>query len=683
MADKQKIAILGGGPGGLTTAYWITQTPNWQEKYEVTVYQLGWRLGGKLWNGRNQTVADRDEEHGYHILFGFYDNVFEMMTKVYEAYGRDQDLPISDFYARDPRDEARHPHRYAMHRNSTMFMATEFDNGFKTLRFNFPENQLNPGVGEEVSVLALLENITGWILKFTMDAQRLGVIPYDADNDNDDEIDRLLEQDSNAVFERTLRGMVRVGYGLLHRLRLSDDDTYFRRKITDTVVQIIRIYLRRFWREVQDKIDTDWDAYFHWILLDLMGTTIIGLIEDDVLDQGFDSLNDQNFHEWLTKHAADADGNLVTIRSVVVEYAHTLLFSFANGDTTSPINMPDKPVRGTPNIETGTLLRFALRLALNYKGAVTWTFQADAGDAVVVPVYEVLRREGVQFKFFHNVRGLHLNDAKTAIDSITVERQVDLNAAEYEPLITVNDLPTWPSKPLYAQINPTQAAELQARDIDLESFWTDWQGTDVTLKAGEDFDQVVLGIPVSALPSIAGELIDANSDWKKMVNNIASVRSFAFQTWLNESLEELGWNEGPVLSNSGVDPVNLRANSNQILRDESWKPELNVQTRTYYGGLMPDDPNQPQPPAPGYHATQNEIIHDLAIKFLNDGSEIYWPKAVENGEFRWSLLVDEHNPTATGPARFDSQFWRANINPTNRYIQALQGTGVYRLTSGD
>ena len=44
--QRRKIAILGGGVGSLTTAYYLTSKPGWQDEYEVTVYQMGWRLGG-------------------------------------------------------------------------------------------------------------------------------------------------------------------------------------------------------------------------------------------------------------------------------------------------------------------------------------------------------------------------------------------------------------------------------------------------------------------------------------------------------------------------------------------------------------------------------------------------------------------------------------------------------------
>ncbi len=66
---KQKVAILGGGVGSMTTAFHLTSVPDWQDKYDITLYQMGWRLGGKGASGRGPN--GRIEEHGLHIWLGF------------------------------------------------------------------------------------------------------------------------------------------------------------------------------------------------------------------------------------------------------------------------------------------------------------------------------------------------------------------------------------------------------------------------------------------------------------------------------------------------------------------------------------------------------------------------------------------------------------------------------------
>src|SRR5262249_43921951 len=80
---RQKIAVLGGGIGALAAVWNITNEPGWHEKYAITVYQVGWRLGGKCASGRNREIAARIEEHGLHIFLGFYENAFRLVRQCY------------------------------------------------------------------------------------------------------------------------------------------------------------------------------------------------------------------------------------------------------------------------------------------------------------------------------------------------------------------------------------------------------------------------------------------------------------------------------------------------------------------------------------------------------------------------------------------------------------------------
>jgi len=58
------------------------------------------------------------------------------------------------------------------------------------------------------------------------------------------------------------------------------------------------------------------------------------------------------------------------------------------------------------------------------------------------------------------------------------------------------------------------------------------------------------------------------------------------------------------------------------------------------------------------------------------------------GEFRWDLLADAEAPDGKGrgPAdagRFDSQYWRANVNPSDRYVLSLPGSIRHRISPLD
>ena len=98
-----KVAILGGGVGGITTAFALTSTPELRDEYDVTVYQRGWRIGGKGASGRNADAGQRIEEHGLHIWFGFYDNAFRLMRECYEELARPKGHPLATL------EDAFHP----------------------------------------------------------------------------------------------------------------------------------------------------------------------------------------------------------------------------------------------------------------------------------------------------------------------------------------------------------------------------------------------------------------------------------------------------------------------------------------------------------------------------------------------------------------------------------------------
>src|SRR5262245_51059912 len=80
-ATRTKVAVLGGGMAALAAAWELAKT----ERYEITVYTRGWRIGGKGASGRNMDEHERSEEHGLHVWFGCYDTAFRILRECYEA----------------------------------------------------------------------------------------------------------------------------------------------------------------------------------------------------------------------------------------------------------------------------------------------------------------------------------------------------------------------------------------------------------------------------------------------------------------------------------------------------------------------------------------------------------------------------------------------------------------------
>jgi hypothetical protein len=76
-------------------------------------------------------------------------------------------------------------------------------------------------------------------------------------------------------------------------------------------------------------------------------------------------------------------------------------------------------------------------------------------------------------------------------------------------------------------------------------------------------------------------------------------------------------------------------------------------------------------------------VKENALRFLRDDMVPLWPGGVRRypTDFRWELLVGAPDD-ADGEERFDSQFWRANVDPSERYVLSLPGTTRYRLDPG-
>ena len=240
----------------------------------------------------------------------------------------------------------------------------------------------------------------------------------------------------------------------------------------------------------------------YFSIIDTVAAVIIGMLEDNLLHTGMHTINHFDLRQWLKKHGASE----TTLHSGFVLGHYDEAMSYINGD----INKPD--------MEAGTALQLFLPLYFCCEETTSWDHQAGLGDAIFAPIYEVLKERGVHFKFFHKIEELILNNNSKLVEEIRLTKQVRLLTEEYNPLIDVKGLPSWPNEPKYEEIEHQQAYLLEKRDIDLESFWSNWSRVyeesfghslpEVFLKRGKDFDIIVYGIPVGSLPFLCAELLE-------------------------------------------------------------------------------------------------------------------------------------------------------------------------------
>lgn len=637
---KQRIAVLGGGAASLSSVFHLTSQPDWKTKYDITVYQLGWRLGGKGATGRDPTKGQRIEEHGLHLWFGFYDTSFRMMRAVYDELRRPASVPISTF------DQAFLPHNF-------FTMQQRFNGQWHTWNLPLPTNPSKPGEGSDypppwdyaIEVLELLWEI--WEA-------------YVGDLD-----DSLLEKALRLPFtiaRVTAVKAIAVALDQVHKILKVQGNALLAQHVA---VPLLKGALAVMRRVLGDDVKTKLEAYRTWITIDAIGTLLVGVLADDLLRRGPDAINDENFNDWVKRHG----GSPELMESCLIQSAYDSSFALFHWST-------------NPDMEAGTVLRGAARMFLMYKGSVTWRFAAGTGDTVFAPLYEVLKARGVKFEFFHEVTDLVCPPSgPNEVTEIHFNRQAHLNGPSYEPLVNVKGLPCWPNRPLYGQL--VEGPQLQADGVDLESYYSGWVGTPRVLKKGVDYDLVICGLSLDPLHFVAKKLTARSTAWQLMLGKLQTNRTQAFQLWVNQDLTQLGWKYGPSLLSTFGEPLDTWADLSITLPYEQWPAGHDPKIVGYFCGAMTDsDWSYPPRTDLGYPARQEALAKDIALSFINDKLRYLWPSAFNAaGDFDWNVLVDPSG--RVGPSRFDSQWWRANYEPSERYVLSVTGSSKFRLKCDD
>ena len=75
----------------------------------------------------------------------------------------------------------------------------------------------------------------------------------------------------------------------------------------------------------------------------------------------------------------------------------------------------------------------------------------------------------------------------------------------------------------------------------------------------------------------------------------------------------------------------------------------------------------------------NREIRRIAMNQIETNFNYRWPNAYNNGEFNWTILTDPEN--LVGMARFDAQYYKCNLDPSDRYVLGLTNTSQYRIAT--
>lgn len=645
-SSPQKIAVLGGGVGAMSTVYNLTNEPNWKEKYDITVYQMGWRLGGKGASGRGKN--GRIEEHGLHVWLGFYNNAFTMIQNIYDEMGRPAGAPLATW------QDAFKEHSYIV-------LAQQFQDEWLPWVLDFPTNSSVPGEGGTLPTLwDYLEMTLGWIEEI-LGSELLK--NHQEKHSNTPEHRSVLKWIANHV-RKVLNAEEKVGETMAqevitliskHIKKIGSDPEKHAAADHHLIIHLLEALIDWLRREVMELIDSNVELLRLFILLDFAIVGVIGLLKDGVLfhPDELNSLDGEDLRAWFKRHGAAEE----TIWSPIMRGWYDLVFAYRDGNMEDPLSA------------TGTTIYAMFRTFFTYKGAIFWKMQAGMGDTIFAPAYTVLKKRGVKFKYFHKVTELGLSEDRKSVDRIDIGIQATIKGAdegkEYDPYVVVNDLDCWPSEPNYDQL--VQGEALKEGGVNLESFYTTWKDPEnISLKRGEDFDVCVFGISLGSVPYLCGELIEESDRWSAMVKNVLTVRTMAFQAWMNRDLEGLGWDKPSPIMDAFVDPLNTWADMSQLIVREDMGPDC--KNIAYFCGPMVGGI-----PAPIHHDLPELMLKEVegySDDLLQALVDSFWPKTADaKGGFDRDVLIET--------------FYRANIDPSERYVLSVPGSTTYRMEPGE
>jgi uncharacterized protein with NAD-binding domain and iron-sulfur cluster len=312
---------------------------------------------------------------------------------------------------------------------------------------------------------------------------------------------------------------------------------------------------------------------------------------------------------------------------------------------------------------------------------------AGMGDVVMAPLYLTLKQRGVRFEFFFATRRLHISDDGTSIGAVEVGRQVNTRG-EYDPLFDVKGLPCYPSEPLYERLDITAAEEAELRALQkdfngLESPWTTWKDREaVRLEAGRDYDYLILGISIAALPRLCPELENIPR-WKALFDNVKATATQSAQMWLTPTLEQCGWNRGACVLDAYANPLNSWMDESHLISREDWPQNATPGNIAYFTGPLPYQSSPPPYHQHDYAREQHDLARQTFLCWLQKNTKGLFPDAVAPGTsgLDFDLLVDPQG--GSGPERFDAQYWRANVNPSDHYVLSVPGSSQYRLAPNE
>lgn len=346
--------------------------------------------------------------------------------------------------------------------------------------------------------------------------------------------------------------------------------------------------------------------------IDLALTVARGMRADGLLREpgGFGRVDGEDFRAWLGRHGA----RHATTTSGIVRAMYDLVFGYAGGD------------RSRPAFPAGLGVYLAVRMFLDYQGALFWKMTAGMGDIVFAPMHQALSARGVGLRYFHTVEEVVPDADGAAVREIRLTRPRDAGAMP-DPLEPVGGVPCFVNRP--APAGPQER---------------------VVLRQGTDFDTAVLAVSLGAVPFVAPRIVAHRPEWRAMVDHVGTVRTRAAQLWMRDPEPVLGGPEpGATLAGLSA-PLDTVASMSHLLSVEGRGTD-GPATLAYLCSVERDD-------------ADTDDLDPVLDDHLRGYGRTVWPAA---------------GPVGVDDPQIVDRYVRRNDDASDRYVQSLPGTDLHRL----
>lgn len=692
---KKKVAILGGGLSGIVSAYYLSSVPDFSEHFDVTIYQMGHMLGGKTASTKDQREGHghHNLEHGLHIMMGWYDNVFMMLREVMAELGTTwneyfdpandisltlggyfgvYDTPNEDYYVMDAflpslvPGEPGEPHRIPSPYQAITSIIKLLKKVLSSIGDGNEHSELlakhsdqlfashvhSVGKGKAYGALeevhARLDSVAPLM---TDDLERYGELKA-----------ALFEQRDELV------QLLQTAHDVIHEAMAVAPAREHVRNATERRREL-GLHEKRGSPHAEPP-PADVLAKIGLQMTDMMLSMAKGMLLDGVLfGEGYEAINHLEGVEWCLSRGMEEE----SIHNPLMLAGYDLVFGYKGDDV------------GVPNMAAGTALFGLVNMMSAWHGSFFYKFNDGMGDIFALPVYEVMKRRGVKVHFFHKVEELggvtEHADGTLTVDEVRVRVQatpLSGDPSDYDPFVRdEREEPFWPVWPLYDRLQEGETL----RGIHLDSYYTPYDGVkNITLKRGEDFDDLIFAMSANPLFHTCQPLMEASAQFADMVKNQETIATIAVQLVMKEDTPTLGYvtPSGEATTLTGFsEPLETWSDMTHLLGKESWGDR--AKSIQYFCGPYPscEDPDCPELSDFGYPDRMLERATEDATDWLKARASWHWKNVSVSHPHDgstplnfWDQLVvpPALEDVLSGPDRLAEQYIRVNVEPPERYV---------------